>query len=498
MRISLFALGFGLAGCTLEVDREPLGEELAALEPGGTAVCWQDVRQSISGFGASSAWTAPDMPEELADELFSVDRIGLSLLRLRITPMGTTSEVATAQKAQARGATVWAAPWSPPGAWKTSGTDAYGGELLVEHYQAWAERLALFVREREDQGVHISALSAQNEPDYVAEWETCEWDPGALATFVGEHLVPALDAQGVSPRLLAPESSGWDDVARYGETLLAHPEAGPAIGIVATHHYGNSDPYAYRSPADQGKELWMTEWSDSTGDGPDHGMTSGLVVARAIHENLTLGEVNAWHYWWLIERSDTAPGKGGLLSEDVVTRRAYVTGQYSRFVRPGSRHVRLSRQSPGPRVYASAFLRESGSDFVLVVVNENDTPVVQSFDFAGADVSDLVPYVTNDSVALEEQPPVSAGQTLSYEFSPRSVTTFQGPVTVFDGALPSRSCSSLLREEESTSSGCSCRVTGGTRAPGSPLALFALVGAALVRRVRSRAFSSDRATPSRS
>ena len=98
-----------------------------------------------------------------------------------------------------------------------------------------------------------------------------------------------------------------------------------------------------------------------------------------------------------------------------------------------------------------------------------------------------MPYVTNDSVALEEGLPVSAGSMLSYEFSPRSVTTFQGPVTVFDGALPSRSCSSVLREEESTSSGCSCRVTRGTRAPAAPLALLALAGAAFVRRTRSRA-----------
>jgi MYXO-CTERM domain-containing protein len=199
--------------------------------------------------------------------------------------------------------------------------------------------------------------------------------------------------------------------------------------------------------------------------------------------------VNAWHYWWLIERSDTPPGKGGLLSEDVITRRAYVTGQYSRFVRPGSRRIHLSRESLQSGVYASAFLRESGSDFVLVVVNENDAPVVQSFDFEGAEVSDLVPYVTNDSVALEEQSPVSAGTAIRYEFSPRSVTTFQGPVTVFDGALPSRPCSSLLSEEESTSTACSCRVAGGTRAPGAPLALFALAGAAFVRRARSRALS---------
>src|SRR5262245_53617210 len=100
--------------------------------------------QHISGFGASSAWTLPAASDALADQFFSVDSgIGLSLLRVRITPNGTTDELVTAQKAIARGASVWAAPWSPPGEWK-SGTNAanalWGGKLLPEHYGDWAAR----------------------------------------------------------------------------------------------------------------------------------------------------------------------------------------------------------------------------------------------------------------------------------------------------------------------------------------------------------------------
>jgi glucuronoarabinoxylan endo-1,4-beta-xylanase len=462
MRTALVTLGVGLAACAVEVDGELLGTELAAANGTATSVCWQELRQTISGFGASSAWTAPDIDDDLADELFSVDRIGLSLLRLRITPNGTTSETATALKAQERGATVWAAPWSPPGAWKTSGTDNNGGSLLPEHYPAWAERLAAFVRTLEDAGVHLDALSAQNEPDYVAEWETCVWQPAELATFVGEHLVPALAAQGVSPRLLAPESSGWDDVARYGETLLSHEGAGPAIGIVATHSYGSSQPWAYSSPAVMGKELWMTEWSDPTRGAVDSGMDSGLVVARAIHDNLTVAEVNAWHYWWLVDRDDTPPSRGALLSEGVITRRAYVTGQFSRFVRPGSRRIRVSPASQGD-VRVSAFLRETGTELIVVAINEAAAPVSQTFDFTGAEVSDLVPYVTNDAVTLEEQPAVPGSVSVSYELSPRSVTTFVAPVTVDGAAAANPACSRVLPQEESDSTGCSCRHVGGTR-----------------------------------
>ena len=52
--------------------------------------------------------------------------------------------------------------------------------------------------------------------------------------------MPALDAQEVNPRLLAPESANWGSVQRYGDALLAHPTAGAAIDIVATHSYGDS------------------------------------------------------------------------------------------------------------------------------------------------------------------------------------------------------------------------------------------------------------------
>ena len=107
-------------------------------------VNWTNVFQPIDGFGASSAWGS-SWTTNLADMFFSTNSgtgtsvdgtthfafngIGLSLLRNRIAPDGTTLEAGIMQMAQARGAKVWSTTWSPPAAYKDSGT-VNGGNFL--------------------------------------------------------------------------------------------------------------------------------------------------------------------------------------------------------------------------------------------------------------------------------------------------------------------------------------------------------------------------------
>src|ERR1035441_6831933 len=92
-------------------------------------VNWTNVYQRIDGFGASSAWRGT-WNDAQADMFFSTNTgIGLSLLRNHITaanstsasPTPTTSEWSIMQKAQARGAKVWSAPWTPASGFKKIG-----------------------------------------------------------------------------------------------------------------------------------------------------------------------------------------------------------------------------------------------------------------------------------------------------------------------------------------------------------------------------------------
>ena len=126
---------------------------IAASALGHAQTCtvnWTNVHQRIDGFGASSAWQSTWTTTQ-ADMFFSTNNgiaytdikgnsgiyngIGLSLLRNHImyassassnaTP--TTGETTIMQYAQARGALVWSAPWTPAAGFKST-NDIYDSD----------------------------------------------------------------------------------------------------------------------------------------------------------------------------------------------------------------------------------------------------------------------------------------------------------------------------------------------------------------------------------
>jgi glucuronoarabinoxylan endo-1,4-beta-xylanase len=64
-------------------------------------------------------------------------------------------------------------------------------------------------------------------------------------------------------------------------------------------------------------------------------------MATTMHDDLTKPNVNAWHHWWVYNAS----GNGGNLFDtttNVWTKRLWVMGNFSRFVRPGFKRVSTS------------------------------------------------------------------------------------------------------------------------------------------------------------
>jgi O-glycosyl hydrolase len=396
---------------------------------GQCTVNWTNVFQRIDGFGASSAWRST-WSSSVANQFFSTNTgIGLSLLRTRIAPDGTTVENSLMQMARDRGAKVWSTPWSPPTAYKT--TNSVNGGYFVSsaaNYQGYASQLARYVvNMKNTYGVTIHALSVQNEPNYITTYESCGWSAQQIHDFI-PYLSATLAASNVaSTKIMLPESANWDSAPGLYTTTMTDATTAPLVSIIASHNYvANNNAGDQTAPAalnSYGAALWETEVS--TFDAFDGSITNGIYWAKRIHAFLTIAQVNAWHYWWL----SGANNEGLANSSDVLAKRAYAVGQFSRFVRPDFYRIGVVSNT-GP-LQISAYKEPTNGAVAIVVINSSTNAVAQTFNLSGFSVTNVTPWLTSASASLASQSLVAVnGPTFTNTIPPLSIVTFVGQIVV--------------------------------------------------------------------
>lgn len=466
-------------------------------------------QQRITGFGASSAWTAGNLSDTDADQLFSLDKgVGLNLLRVRIAPNGCSSqdtcELTTAQKAQARGATVWATPWSPPAAWKSNGDVNHGGTLLPEHEDDWANLLVSSVQWMQSQRVTLSYVSAQNEPTTGSvNYESCVYTPATLDEFIANHLGPAFRSAGLATTIMAPETQGWNDFFSFEGPLALSRPGWSTIGVVATHSY-NGAPQLYAPIAQAGKDLWETEAADPVMKPADPGIGSALRVASMMHAALVNANVNAWHYWWI----NSADNQGLLIPQGpgasgTPVKRLYAMGNFSRFARPGFYRVNATA-NPSAQVSLSAYYDDPSKQLVVVAINQSTGPVTQTFRFDGVVAGSWTAWVTSADYDLASSagaaPSASAEGSSGFDYvlGPQSITTLQGIVTGPGPTIPpdapvanpsgATSSGNVSSAASGGGAGCACSTadkrSAGSLAVGAAAAMVCVAVVGLRRRRR--------------
>ena len=367
--------------------------------------------QRIAGFGGINVpgWI-PDLTPEQVDTAFGNGdgQIGMSILRVRI-PYDSTqfaAEVPAAARAVSLGAKVLASPWTPPPSMKTSG-DPVGGELLPEFYGAYADHLLSFRDFMADGGVPLYAISVQNEPDIQVTYESCDWTPEQMVTWLREQGPRFGDT-----RLVAAESFNFN--RRMTDPILLDPEAAAQVDIIGGHIYGNG-LFDYPLARELGKEVWMTEHYTSSSI-PADAWPQALDVGKEIHDCMAANF--SAYIWWYIRRS-----YGPITEDGLVSKRGQFLAQYAKFVRPGDVRVEAT-QPTSPDVFVTAFKSEA-ERVALVAVNRSSEP--QSLDVAlvGGCAREFAAFTTSEtkSVSDDGRLPVVGGQ-LSVTLDPQSVTTF--------------------------------------------------------------------------
>jgi glucuronoarabinoxylan endo-1,4-beta-xylanase len=431
--------------------------------PGYAQVCtvnWTNVYQRIDGFGASSAWqstwtlTEANLFFSTSNGIVYTDKlsntttnngIGLSLLRNHILYASSTSPTATPTTvetsimlmAQTNGARVWSTPWTPAAGFK-SVNDIYdsgvatdggldGGSYLGSGNNItnlnYASQLANYVYSMSNSyHVNIYAISIQNEPDAdVTSYEACQWTGQQIHDFA-TNLYAALGAKGFgSTKIIIPESQNWTDPKGFASTVMSD-SASNAVGIIADHNYDGSTGPSNLSKNSYGKALWETEVSLLTGS--DGSITNGVYYGQRIYLFMTQAQANAYHYWWLMSGNTT--GNQGLLDNNAsITKRFFVFGQYSRFVRPG--YYRIGASNTG-NALISAYNNTNSGSFAIVAVNTNtSTAISQTFNLTNFTAGSVTPWLTTSNLSLVSTNAVTVNNaSFTYTLPALSVVTFVG------------------------------------------------------------------------
>ncbi len=397
-------------------------------QPDDVTVSLSSVQQRISGFGVSSAWAGDFRdPDRDPDMLWSTTTgAGLTLHRIRIGG-GTTSETRIAQKAVEYGVKVWATPWEVNEAVTDRPmcptNDPCDPPPKLIDPQGWAERLVDFVTTMEEAGVPIYAISAENEPDSGGMNHTISMNATEMADWIGSYLGPAL--AGTNTKVMAPETMNWWGFPEYFRAIQDNAAAWEHVSIFASHAYGLGPSEPEPAISDAGKEYWETEIDtgrasdDPTGDN----MPTALHMAEEMHNHLTRANLNAWHYWWL-----WAGGTSGMYNTDtnVWTKRLWVMGNFSRFVRPGYFRVSTSGGAPSG-VQISAYTNPADGTVVVVAINQNASATPVSLFISDAAPCTVTPWVTSDADSLAAKDPITVTDArFDASLEAKSVTTFVG------------------------------------------------------------------------
>ena len=393
--------------------------------------------QIVDGFGLADTWQGSSSTQMQTLLWDPVNGIGLTLLRMGIeSTSGKSVLMGNAGIADGKACKqfsgddckIWAAPWSPPANMKgnnnVNGNSANActatatSRLNTASYDAWATLLAAFpAYYKQQSGLDMYALSAQNEPDWNPNYEACCYTGPEMVNFI-KVLGPKLAALSPPVKLLAAEPDNWSNFwggDNYSTDILADATASAQVTILATHDYGSTSAGTWARPAPPASNthhIWETECTP--------GDTGALTIATMVYAAFNTGGVNGWHYWWtqaFIPNASSPPAQ------------YYALGNFSKFVRPGYYRVDVSGASAASSSYPGVIAFSSPKDGTvsIVVVNAGAARTLSFFVGGTGWPASVTPYVTTASskLAAGTAITVTAGR-FSGSVEASSVTTFVG------------------------------------------------------------------------
>lgn len=319
--------------------------------------------------------------------------------------------------------------WTPAQYLKDS-KNLYGEGTLVKdkdgNYKY--EKLGQYWRELVDyygdNGVPIDYISIQNEPDYVAAYESCTFDflerEGA-ASFAKAHMAvyDATRSCKKPPKMLGPETMSCDSgiIGLMTDDILA--EKPESLFGIAHHLYvggeeGNAKSFNsnFRSLAIDYPDIekWMTEYY--RGD--------FMFTVQIIQNSLSIENLNSYIYWGGVWKGPVGNDYENLIGIDsgqdenywthehgyVIGEKYYAMKHFSEYILPGYTRVgaavdtrtyneKNNNSVSTDDISCSAYMSPEKDRMVLVAVNNLDHPKKYQFNFGEYNVNNSKVILSN-------------------------------------------------------------------------------------------------------
>jgi len=193
----------------------------------GLGLCNARITFGSSDYSAE-LYSYDDVPGDVALKHFSIERDEAYIIPMIKEILAVNPKLR-----------IFSSPWSPPGWMKTVGKMC-GGYMREEYLECFAEYYLRALQAYEAHGIHISALTPQNEPesDQFGKMPACRWHPDAEARFVA-ILREKLTAAGMDTKIwLFDHNFIWWDRPMW--QLDTYPELKNQAQGVAFHYYKGS------------------------------------------------------------------------------------------------------------------------------------------------------------------------------------------------------------------------------------------------------------------
>ena len=363
-----------------EADRAGILEDLFTPEGAGLTMARMPV--GANDFSVDF-YSYDEVDGDFALEHFSIDRDREALLPF-----------IRAAKAVNPSLKLWASPWCPPMWMKVNrhyasrtapfnglpqeretpeGTDAF--MLEPTYLEAYARYFGKFIDAYRAEGIDISMVMPQNEPNSDQVFPSCTWTPEGLIAFL-KYLEPEMDARSVEVFLGTMERADpelWD-------RILTDPEVGPSLKGMGFQWAGKDAlPELHR----RHPELPCYQTEQECGDGRND--WRGAMHSWDLMKHYFSNGVQGYFYW------NTSLLEGGistwmwrqnsLVTVDKESKTFRYTPEYyvlkhaSHFVKPGAKVLELQ----GTYDDALAFLNPDGR-IVLILSNQENAPTTVSID----------------------------------------------------------------------------------------------------------------------